>query len=341
MKNDEFIKPKLAFIDHSFHKKTKSANFLRELFDESFKVDNYWDDSWNGGLEFDITICKNYDYIFYFQILSKIEDLQKIEAKIIWAPMYDGQRLDYLYWKFLSTTDILVLSFSKKIKEQCDKFGIKNLYIKKYINPNKYNDKIKYEGNHIFFWYRGGIKFNFIKNILNPEEIDSFVYLSNPDPTYEKEIIEKTDIQKYKLEIIESKFIPQIEYLKYLYNSNIFIAPRMQEGIGMSFLEALSIGHSIIAYNDSTMNEYIVNDLNGYLFDDNTVQINLKNNKIILENNRINKELNYLEWCSQKKEIIKFIINNKFFPIRKFKFYYYKKLFKTYVIFTNLKNKFF
>ena len=328
MNNDKIIKKKLAFIDHSFHKKTKSANFLRDLFNEHFKVDSFWDDSWSGGVEFDISICEDYDYIFYFQVLNKIEDISKIRAKIIWAPMYDGQRLDYLYWKYLSTTNILILAFSESIENQCKKFNIRHLYIKKYIDPDKFTKQIKFEGNNIFFWYRGGLKFNDIKNKLNPNEIDSFVYLSNPDPKYEKEIISNIDIANYKLTVVESKFIPKEDYLEYLYNSNIFIAPRMQEGIGMSFLEALAIGHSIIAYNDSTMNEYIINGYNGYLFDNNTDKINLKINNLILRNNQKNKKINYLKWFEKKNEIIKFIIATDHLSVNKISFFYYKIVFK-------------
>ena len=47
--------------------------------------------------------------------------------------------------------------------------------------------------------------------------------------------------------------------MKLVKYSDVFISPRKQEGIGMSFLEAMSLGKYIIAINDSTMNEYILN----------------------------------------------------------------------------------
>ena len=36
------VKKKLAFVDHNFHKKTRCADFLREIFSEHFIIDDYW-----------------------------------------------------------------------------------------------------------------------------------------------------------------------------------------------------------------------------------------------------------------------------------------------------------
>ena len=52
-----------------------------------------------------------------------------------------------------------------------------------------------------------------------------------------------------------------------LSSCNIYIAPRELEGIGLSFLEAMAMGKVIIASNNPTMNEYIIHNQNGYLYD--------------------------------------------------------------------------
>ena len=36
------VKKKLAFVDHNYHKKTRCADFLREIFSEHFIIDDYW-----------------------------------------------------------------------------------------------------------------------------------------------------------------------------------------------------------------------------------------------------------------------------------------------------------
>ena len=57
------------------------------------------------------------------------------------------------------------------------------------------------------------------------------------------------------------------EYAKVLRRCNIFLAPRAFEGIGLSFLEALSLGMAVVAPDNPTMNEYISSGENGYLYD--------------------------------------------------------------------------
>ena len=47
--------------------------------------------------------------------------------------------------------------------------------------------------------------------------------------------------------------------------ANIYIAPRSVEGVGLTFIEALSRGSAVVAYDGPTMNEYIRHKKNGYL----------------------------------------------------------------------------
>ena len=35
-------KKKLAFVDHNYHKKTRSGDFLREIFAKDFIIDDFW-----------------------------------------------------------------------------------------------------------------------------------------------------------------------------------------------------------------------------------------------------------------------------------------------------------
>ena len=35
-------KKKLAFVDHNYHKKTRSGDFLREIFSKDFIIEDFW-----------------------------------------------------------------------------------------------------------------------------------------------------------------------------------------------------------------------------------------------------------------------------------------------------------
>lgn len=337
MQNENKSKPKLAFVDHSFHKKTGSANFLRNILKEKFEVIDFWDESWNGGKQVNILELEKYDYIFYFQVINKIQDLFKLKSKIIWAPMYDGQRLDYMYWKLLSTSNIKILSFSKKIENQCKKYKIQTLSTKKYINPEKFTEKIDTNGKNIFFWYRGDVKFNEIKKIIKPSEVTKLIYFSNPDPNKSSENISQEDINRYKITIIESNFLNQEEYLKHLYRTNIFIAPRKQEGIGMSFLEAMALGHAVIAYDEATMNEYIINGKNGYLYNEKTDEIKLSDSQQIINNNMIERYENYSGWKKDEKKILEFVFEKNDIKIKYLQYLIMKLLYEIIETFKKLK----
>jgi hypothetical protein len=55
-------------------------------------------------------------------------------------------------------------------------------------------------------------------------------------------------------------------YLAHLRSANVFFAPRATEGIGISNLEAMAHGMCVLAHNDATANEYLINGENGYLY---------------------------------------------------------------------------
>ncbi len=56
-------------------------------------------------------------------------------------------------------------------------------------------------------------------------------------------------------------------YLREVAECEFYLSPRVKEGIGFSFLEAMAMGKIVIANNAPTMNEYIVDGVNGCLFD--------------------------------------------------------------------------
>jgi hypothetical protein len=56
------------------------------------------------------------------------------------------------------------------------------------------------------------------------------------------------------------------EHLKRIAESQIFIAPRRFEGIGMAFLEAMAMGCVVVAENQATANEYILHGSTGLLY---------------------------------------------------------------------------
>ena len=298
--NERKLHKNLAFVDNSFHKKTKSTNFLRNILRKKYKIKNFWQYDYN------INDLATFEYIFFCQSFISFRDLLRLKkSKIIWCPMYDSlSNFDPKIWKICSILNIKILSFSEEVNKLCKKNKVKYLYCKFFFKPKK---KIinKSKKLKIFFWYRGQIQLKEWIKYFNLSEISKIYYYDLVDPFYKKEIFNKSELKKYKLQFIKGGFAKNNSiYLKKVKESDVFVAPRKKEGIGMSFLEALSFSNYVIAYNQSTMNEYLSNSKLGFLFDEKTKK------KIILRNIKNFSNFRYkflkneyLKWISSKYKI--------------------------------------
>jgi glycosyltransferase involved in cell wall biosynthesis len=304
--------PTLGYVDHSFHKKTKSGEFLREILRPYFELTDLWDESWQDRNVGPVPVAElnRYDYLFYFQVLNDFTDLEKVTGQIIWAPMYDSVTLNPAFWRKLLHLNIKIICFSKKIFRLTQRLGLDSIYLQYYkepqfsLVPGAETESKKLE---IFFWYRGNIKFATIKNLLDDSVIQKIRYLALPDPGYSPETISLEDQQKFKVEIITADFLDQATYLKLFNTCDIFVSPRRQEGIGMSFVEALARGQVVIGYDDATMNEYITNGQDGYLLNDNSQPFDLQNFTKIQASSRQHAVQGWQSWQNNKHQIIDFI----------------------------------
>jgi len=324
---------KIGFIDHHYHIKTKSGDFLREVLYSNFKIDNYWV---NSDLKFDEKIF-NYEKLFFFQILPNFNILKKLKNKnIIWAPMYDSPHYPYGYswilWKIIEYFDIKVISFSKKITNQIKDKNINYISLKfhKKTRYDKINKKI-----NIFFWNRGDVRISDWINAIDINLINKIYYL-NLDKIY-PENIDKTLMEKFI--IIKKKFLNRKSFLSLLRKCEIFISPRKKEGIGMAQVEALSMGKYLLGFRDATMTDYILNKKIGSFLDNNACNILEINNVLHFKKYR----LLYNEKCYQqynnsqikilnlyKKKKIKFK-SNIYFELLFFLFYFYKVLIRKFI----------
>jgi glycosyltransferase involved in cell wall biosynthesis len=302
-------KPKLLFVDHSFHEKTASSRFLINILREDFDVDIFWDDSWRGGRGPSLDLINGYKYVVFLQVLLPLYKLRKVRTNIVWVPMYDGVNLSSWYWKALSHMPLHVLSFSGKIDQRCKMFGISVLSLRYYLSPSPQKEKATYSGLNIFFWYRGSVTFPDVKALIDPRDVHRFIYRSGSDQFFREEEISVEDIRKYKLEKVPRFSADPDEYFRLLEDADVFVAPRKKEGIGMSFLEAMAKGKVIIAYDDATMNEYIKDGYNGYLFSEPSKSIHFDHFAEIRKNLWESAVHGWKQWEQDKIKISQFVFD--------------------------------
>lgn len=257
---------RIAFIDHSFHQKTEATRFFVELLQSNSQTLTISNNSWNTG---DIPDLRNIDESFsavvFFQLISP-EMIDAVACKnVIFVPMYDSVAGNPVsFWKSLWERNVRILNFSSTINNACMKLGIACKEVKYYPEPatnfEATNEK------RIFFWQRGDSISLEAVLALTGRDVQSLHHHKALDP-FQRNSRSSKSTQRGINYSSSSWFENRGDYLSRVKECSIFVAPRLAEGIGMSFLEAMAIGKAVLAANFPTMCEYIKDKENGYLFD--------------------------------------------------------------------------
>jgi len=310
----------ILFIANEYHKKTKSSNFFLSLLQKYFDIQVLWIDV-DRKVDENIKIIEKYETIIFWQFLAIHKSYQSIlkEKNTVLIPMYDSlgayQNNGLLKINILSNfKNFKVINFSKYLNKQLSRNKIANVMYVQYApvilkSISKLRSKKRYK---IFFWQRRNeITWNELKQLINSAQIESIHIHKSVDPNMT--FIEPTQEEIKKFDISFSEwFDTKEDYIKKVKECDIYVSPRLFEGIGMSFLEAMSLGKCVIAPNFPTMNEYIINNENGLLYDiKNLKKLDLsKANDLGFNAYKTIEEISKT-WKQSEQKIIDFIIQEK------------------------------
>ena len=255
----------ILFIDHSFHQHSKSSDFFFNALSESRRVVRYWDGFWQGdpAVSYEDVQHENATIAVFWQSYPTIEFLWKFEGSIIVVPMFDDP----------VSKDVLLALVGHRATAICFSEAVECIYRRAGIDvlPIRYAPEPD-EGQpldgpiNIFFWERGAVRWEDVKTLVGDQEIGKIYLKQTPDPGRTSSEISDDDREHFDLEII-TDWIDKDTYEELLRKCHVYIAPRIWEGIGMSFLEAMGHGMAVIGADQPTMNEYIVHGQDGYLFE--------------------------------------------------------------------------
>ncbi|MBI1820253.1 MAG: tetratricopeptide repeat protein [Nitrospirae bacterium] len=309
---DPQVNKKLAFIDLAFHQRTKSTLELIEIFKRYFTVDVYWDD---GTIDFTNIATQNYDTVIFFQQIYGIRKLIALNVKnIVIIPMYDDA-LEFSDSYLKQFSHVKFINFSKIFHHRFLQLGLNSKLVQYYISPSTLPDPAPHFNDLSgFFWQRTNhIRWSTIKKLIQGTHFEKFhlhCAVDNPK-TISLEKPSGDDLKKFGI-TMTNWFSNKEEYLSILNASNIFFAPRLNEGIGMSFLEAMAMGKCVVAPDNPTMNEYIKHGENGLLYDpENPVPLDFSKAEEMGKNARKYAEEGYRQWKQDEKEMIQFILGNE------------------------------
>ncbi len=298
---------KLVYIGHSYHSKTKSTGFLIEYLKEHYDLTVVLDDSWNGKPYPDLSfIDGTYVGVVIFQNIPELEVLNSINNNnIIYFPMYDGVVVKgEEYWK--QYKQVRVVNFSSSADKIFKKLGFDSLYIQYFPKPYKFSPG---EKNTMFFWQRiTKINIDIVKKIIGNQKMQ--IHMHTAIDPYQELLMPDKEIEKKFTMTFSSWFKTRESSLDIIKKKAFYFAPREFEGIGLSFIEALAMGKAVISVDNPTMNEYIVHNETGYLYNFDSLQkIDLSHQTQIQKNAYEYMTKGYHKWESGKYKIIDFIKN--------------------------------
>ena len=305
-----------AFVDHSFRTVSRSTSFLVDLLREKYQVDLYWDASWNNGQAVDLSEIgkKDYDLVLFFQMLpSSGEELEEKGIRnAVLVPMYDQSHwIGDGKWRRFGRQKFI--NFSGALHQRMAGMGLDSLYLQYFCPPMaelaKNRTEIK-NGKPLrgFFWQRYElVNWNHISSLIKHSDFEKIhIHRAIDPPGYEFYPPTTHEMEKYNITLTDW-FEERDSYLEILKDSDVFFAPRKYEGIGLSFIEAMSLGKCVVAPDRPTMSEYIRDGWNGLLYDLYRLKpLDFSNIAEISKNAAATAEAGYVEWCSRRDEILEF-----------------------------------
>ena len=264
----------IAYIDHSFHQNTLSSAFLPDLLrNRGHTVDIFWDHAWKGGESVPLRKLTSYDALILFQATGYFSGwLCDVHKNITFVPMLDGYGITFgravpqAYWQDFA--GVKILNFSKTLHYINTANSLVSRYYQYFQQPLP-EPLAPSEGLHGFFWCRkpDDISWEHLRRLIGDTRFDSFHLHLVPDPGQpappyptNKEII------RHNITITTNWFADNAEFQKVRARANVFFTPRLEEGIGQATLESFSYGQCVVAPDSGTMNEYILDGINGLLY---------------------------------------------------------------------------
>lgn len=119
-----------------------------------------------------------------------------------------------------------------------------------------------------------------------------------------------------------------------------YIAPRVFEGIGMSFLEAMAMGRCVIALNNPTMNEYIIDGVTGILYNPQSTHSLCEYDIEKIQNNTIEYiREGYRKWQKDIKQIPEYIESTPQIKKLKLFLYYFPRIFENRFLYIKIERR--
>jgi hypothetical protein len=252
-----------AFVGHGFHLKyTKSSLFFIELLKQAWPNLKVFAEEWSW-----VRLPRRrWDVVVFWQQMPSrlLLDTATIGHAVL-VPMYDACSHDKDDWD--QYRDCSIVCFSRALADLLEGWGHRVFRVQ-YFPPVPAEAVDWSRGpRRAFFWPRKtNLGWPTVRALLGAHPWQSVHLHVTEHPDELTAGFTDDDRRRYAVDQTHW-FVNRQQMLTALGRCQVYFAPRRAEGIGMSFLEALALGMAVVAPDASTMNEYIVPGVNGYLYD--------------------------------------------------------------------------
>jgi hypothetical protein len=259
---------KLLFVDHAFHRKTRSADFFVDVLRGFFDVTILYAEPGKAeqpglaslGDAFDVVILWQLDY------LAPLVLAQGVPTIVV--PMFDGSsEMPDLHW--LWARGARFISFSRRLHHRLSRLGLDSLLLRYFKPPARRPDPSRFDdGLKVLLWQRRpaeGINLRAIETLFGSQLKAVHIHDAADDARLDTRPYLERSIGGYAL-TTSTWFDSRQGFTNLMDRHNVLMTPRRAEGIGMVMLEGLSRGMLVAAADAPTHDEYICNWVNGILF---------------------------------------------------------------------------
>ena len=189
------------------------------------------------------------------------------DVAITWLAMWD-QAVGYSseWWSQLPRA-LRVVALSDGVQWRAADAGLEHISLRYFPDVKERITKVETNERCLFYWNRRGLLSPKLLSRLCCElQVSELIFRRTLDPGADLSLdyVPTGPAFPAKLTVIDD-FLPRAEYLEHVNGSQIFVAPRALEGVGLSSLEAMARGAVVIALDAPTMNEYIDHEHTGML----------------------------------------------------------------------------
>jgi len=258
------LTPEILVYSYEWHV-SQSKAFIDLVIDPLKTTANVSHKAWS---DQELSVQPAFENIVFCQLLPPTTWLKSTPERIVWIPMWDNVRAYPQQWWDALPKNLRIVAFSEAVALRSRAAGLPTLRLHYFKNPADFSPAA-WEGERVLlYWNRCGmISPSFLALFCQELHIDRLLFRADIDPGIDARAhyTLPNRLGNTRVETLP-RTATREAYWHLIQEANVVIAPRLFEGAGMVFLEALARGCATFAHNAPTMNEYIVSGVNGYLF---------------------------------------------------------------------------